>query len=110
MWRNIGSMDCIRSLIVLLDFWKFIKVVFNSPPETVVSIFTWIKGLEISKHFSKDKVDNGQVSKSPLFISDEIFDVVEFRSSLLQNFNFYISIIFVPIETSNIFQTIINNS
>lgn len=108
--RNIRAMDGSRSLIIALDFLKLLEVMLDSPPEAEVFIFTWIESLEVREHFSQDEVDQGQITKGPFFISDEFLKIVEFRSGFLQNLNLNIFVIFIPVEASDVFQSIIDDS
>jgi len=81
--RDVGSMDCIGPFVVSLYLGKFIKVVSDSPPKAIGFVLTGVEGLEVSKIFSKNEIDQGEIAESEIVVSDEFFEMVEFGSSLL---------------------------
>ena len=94
-------MNCIRSLIVSLDLRKFFKVVSDSPPKAVMLVLTWEESFEIVELFCKEKVNQSEISKCPLFISNKIFKIVEFWPDFFKNFNLGRFVIRIEAKSNN---------
>ena len=94
-------MNCILSFIVCLDLGKFFKVVSNSPPEAEVFVLTGEERFEVVEDFSNVEINERYVTQSPLFVSDKIFEVVDFGSELFQDFSFSLLVIRIKAKSNN---------
>lgn len=60
--RNKWFDNCIRSLIICANSWKFFEVVTNAPPEKVMSMLSREHSFEKVKVFCKVKVNKSEIA------------------------------------------------
>ena len=79
-------------------------------PERPVQVVLRVEGFKVIRSLSDLEISDGEVSQSPLLVSNKVLDVVEFGSGLLQHFTFDAIVLLVPVQASDLLESIFQDS